>query len=137
MSDVPPAPADRSLAVVRVVVAVLLGIHGWNRIVSPGGPWFSSMLGFGGWLSSLGFPFGVAIATAITLGEVVGSLCLALGRFVVPACVMHGAILVAGIVMIHGRNGWFVVGAGRNGVEFSVLLLGCLVAIALPHLRRG
>jgi putative oxidoreductase len=38
--------------------------------------------------------------------------------------------------MVHASNGWFVVGAGRNGVEYSVLLLCCLTAIALPRLRR-
>jgi putative oxidoreductase len=136
LSDHDPALATRSLALVRIAVAVLLGIHGWVRLIPLEGPLLGGVLGFGGWLSSLGFPLGVGVAAAITLGEVVGSGCLALGRFVVPACLMHGTILLAGIVMVHASNGWFVVGAGRNGVEYSVLLLCCLTAIALPRLRR-
>jgi hypothetical protein len=39
-------------------------------------------------------------------------------------------------MLVHAPNGWFVVGARRNGVEFSVLLMACLVAVALPHLPR-
>ena len=41
--------------------------------------------------------------------------------------------LAAGIALVHAREGWFVVGLGRNGVEFSVLLIGCLVALALAQ----
>ena len=28
-------------------------------------------------------------------------------------------------------NGWFVVGAGRNGMEYSVLIVACLAAVFL------
>ena len=137
MPQIDPLLADRSLTLVRIAVAVLLGIHGWVRILPLEGAWLGGIVGFGGALTSKGFPLGVAVAGAITLGEVVGSACLALDRFVVPACLLHGTILLAGIVMVHAPNGWFVVGAGRNGVEYSVLLLACLTAIALPRLRRA
>jgi putative oxidoreductase len=52
-----------------------------------------------------------------------------------PLCAWFAFQLLMGIYLIHGRVGWFVVGAGRNGMEFSVLLLLCLVVIALsaPH----
>ena len=43
---------------------------------------------------------------------------------------MFAAIYIAGVVLVHAREGWFVVGAGRNGVEYSVLLIACLPAIA-------
>ena len=137
MPQIDPLLADRSLTLVRIAVAGLLGIHGWVRILPLEGVWLGGIVGFGGALTSKGFPLGVAVAGAITLGEVVGSACLALGRFVVPACLLHGTILLAGIVMVHAPSGWFVVGAGRNGVEYSVLLLACLTAIALPRLRRA
>ena len=44
---------------------------------------------------------------------------------------VHLVILITGIVMVHGREGWFVVGGGRNGVEYSVLLIICLVTLFL------
>ena len=39
--------------------------------------------------------------------------------------------LSAGVYLIHWGAGWFLVGAGRNGTEFSALLILCLLAIAL------
>ena len=46
--------------------------------------------------------------------------------------------IAAGIVMVHAASGWFVVGAGRNGVEYSVLIVACLFATAMlePLARR-
>ena len=47
-------------------------------------------------------------------------------------------VYLAGIVLVHAPAGWFVVGLGRNGMEYSVLLIACLLLVgwqALP--RRG
>jgi putative oxidoreductase len=38
--------------------------------------------------------------------------------------------------MIHAAEGWYVVGAGRNGVEFNVLLIGVLVYLAIIN-KKG
>jgi putative oxidoreductase len=113
--------------IVRFAVAVLLGIHGAHRAVT------GSYLLFGQYLAAKGFPAGTALAAAITIGELVGAAALLLNRGVFWACAGHALVLVGGIVMVHAPAGWFVVGAGRNGVEFSVLLLACLAAIAWPH----
>ncbi len=40
-------------------------------------------------------------------------------------------LIVHGVArIVHGREGWFVVGAGRNGMEYSVLLITVLAAVA-------
>jgi putative oxidoreductase len=40
--------------------------------------------------------------------------------------------------MIHGREGWFVVGGGRNGMEFNFLLIFALLTLMFPHgLRKN
>lgn len=117
--------------VVRVTVAVLLGIHGLVRPLDGG------VAGFGGWLGSQGFPFGVALAWAITLFEIVGATCLALGRWVRVVASGHILILLGGIAMVHAPEGWFVVGRGRNGVEYSVLLVACLVSVILSSRPRA
>jgi uncharacterized membrane protein YphA (DoxX/SURF4 family) len=39
--------------------------------------------------------------------------------------------LAAGIALVHWPAGWFVVGAGRNGMEYSILLILCLAALIL------
>ena len=113
--------------ILRVAVATVLGIHGVHRAVTGG------YLLFGQYLSSTGWPAGTFLAAAITLGEMLGATALLANRLVFWACCGHALILAGGIVMVHAPAGWFVVGAGRNGVEFSVLLLACLAAIAWPH----
>ena len=37
--------------------------------------------------------------------------------------------IATGIALVHAPAGWFVVGLGRNGVEYSVLILFCLAAL--------
>lgn len=117
-------PRLSPLAVVRVGAAAMLVIHGVSRIR------FGGVSPFGGFLSQNHLPFGSALAWAITVVEIAGGLTLAAGRFVRPLCVWFVVQLLAGIVLVHGREGWFVVGLGRNGVEYSVLLIVCLLAVA-------
>jgi putative oxidoreductase len=116
-------PAVRAL---RIGVALLLFIHGVARIVNGVGP-------FGTWLNSLGFPWGAGLAWGITLVEILGTPWLAAGRFVPPLCGWFILQLLAGIWLVHAKAGWFVVGAGRNGVEYSVLLILCLGCLAWLH----
>lgn len=122
--------ALQPIVLLRVGVALLLGIHGYYRALTGGAPLF------GGYLSSIGIPLGGAVAWGITLFEMIGSVLLAAGRGVRWIAAGHALILCGGIALVHGREGWFVVGAGRNGVEYSVLLLLSLAVIAWSH-RRG
>lgn len=118
--------------VLRVVLAGLIAAHGWAR-------WFAGGVEpFGGFLDAQGFPFGFAIAAGITVLEIVGTLLLLAGRWVFPLCCVYAAIYAMGIVLVHAPAGWFVVGLGRNGSEYSVLLIACLLCVGLQHWRpRG
>jgi putative oxidoreductase len=42
-----------------------------------------------------------------------------------------------GIILVHAKEGWFVVGAGRNGVEYSVLLIAVFVALAISGFEKS
>jgi putative oxidoreductase len=119
--------------ILRIHLAGLVAAHGYYRLLTGG------TAGFGQYLESQDLPFGLAIAWGITLTEVVGSLLLAAGRFVFPVSVLLSAIYLVGIFMVHASNGWFVVGAGRNGAEYSVLLIVALLCVGLQHLpaRKG
>lgn len=117
----------RAVLIVRVAVAVLLGIHGWFRAFS------GTMPLFGDFLEGVGLPAGLAAAWAITAFEMTGAILLAAGRYVRVVVPGFALILLGGIATVHAAEGWFVVGAGRNGVEFSVLLLACLAAVWLAH----
>ena len=114
---------DPGIALLRVGVAVLLFIHGVFRVVDGG------VTPFGGFLGTKGIPFGSAVAWLLTVVELIGTPLLAIGRFTRPLVVWFALELAAGIVLVHAKEGWFVVGGGRNGVEYSVALLIALIAI--------
>ena len=115
------------LGMLRVCVALLLLAHGVARatlgIVDDFGVFLAGLplLGPGG---------GLALAWCITAVEVLGGATLAVGRLVVPLSAWFVLQLFGGIALVHAREGWFVVGAGRNGVEYSVLLIAVLTAVA-------
>lgn len=116
-----PRPA---LLCFRTLVAALIGIHGWYRLLHGGSP------PFGEWLASQGVPGPHLVAWGITFAEVIGSACLALGVCVRPFACLFMLVYATGIALLHAHEGWFVVGAGRNGSEYSVLLIASLALIA-------
>lgn len=120
--------AKKVLSIQRVVLSIIIAAHGWAR-------WLSDAVEpFGAWLDSLGFPFGLAIAYSITALEILGTPVLAFGKFVAVLCSMYAGIYLLGIVLVHAPEGWFVVGLGRNGMEYSVLLVVCLLGVGYQHL---
>jgi putative oxidoreductase len=112
--------ARAGVVVLRVAVASVFVIHGLARVAN-------------------GTVAGVVVAWAITMVEIAGGLALALGRSVRWLAAWFILQIAAGIVMVHAPSGWFVVGAGRNGAEYSVLIVACLFATAMldGHSRRS
>lgn len=121
---VSPVRAATALEALRITVALLILIHGVYRLTMGG------VEPFGTWLGSLGFPYGYGWALAVTLYELIGPALMLARRWTSLAALGHAAILSLGLVLVHLPFGWFVVGAGRNGVEYSVLLIAALLAIA-------
>ncbi|MET0620904.1 MAG: DoxX family protein [Thermoanaerobaculia bacterium] len=115
----------RGITIVRVAAAATMIIHGTFRVFDGG------VSGFGQFLGSQGLPAGVAVAWLLTIVEIAGGLLLVAGRFVRPLCAWFILELLAGVVMVHFREGWFVVGGGRNGFEYSTFLIVCFAAVAL------
>ncbi len=136
MNEAPHALRDhRSVVALRCVLAVLIAAHGWYRLTTGGIPLF------GAWLESQGWPFATAIAAAITLIEVVGTPLLVLGRCQFVLCLCYAAIYSVGLVIVHLPFGWYVVGPGRNGMEYSALLISAFMILAYQSrpdfARRG
>ena len=119
----------RGMTIVRAAAAGMMIIHGAYRIFAGG------VTPFGGFLSSQGLPAGVAIAWILTIVEIVGGALLVAGRFVRPLCAWFSLELLAGIALVHFKEGWFVVGGGRNGFEYSALLIVCFAAVAVDAAR--
>lgn len=119
----PSTHSERGLDIIRIVVSLVLSVHSIYRIVA------GDVSGFGEFLGSSGFPFGVALAWLITLSTLASSIAIIVRWLVVSACICHMVVLFAGILMDHIHDGWFVVGGGRNGMEYSVVLIACLLGI--------
>ncbi len=117
------------LILFRILLCGIIAAHGWARLLSDG------VLPFGGFLDTHDIPGGVLIAWVITLLEIVGSIVMAFGsRYTPHLCAVYAGIYAVGIVMVHMQEGWFVVGLGRNGMEYSVLLIASLVLVGYNHL---
>jgi len=117
-----------ALNLIRFAAAGNMLIHGIYRLSSNGvGP-------FDSWLSGLGFP--PFTAWLITIFEVAAAIMIMMGRWVAPLCIVFIAELGMGIFLLHRHEGWFVVGGGRNGMEYSVLLIVCFTATAMVYWKK-
>ena len=122
-----PGRAIQGLVIIRIAIAIILGVHSVSRIVK------GDVAGFGTHLNSIGLPLGVPFAWFITLSTLGASVAMISGRLVVPSCVIHIIVLLTGIFLVHAPHGWFVVGGGTNGMEYSVTLIVCLLGIAWSY----
>ena len=118
----------KSTLILRIAVAIILLMHSvpgmFNNGVNDFGNFYLNTIGFA--------PFGVAIAWLIKLSHLAAAILLLMNKYIKPASIATILVLVLGILMIHFKEGWFVVGGGRNGVEFNFLLICVLLAIMFP-----
>ena len=118
--------------VLRITLAAVFFMHGVPSIFTGAVNNFGNL-----YLNDVGFaPIGLPLAWMVKLSHVACAVLLILNRYIRVAALITIPILVAGIIMIHAAEGWFVVGAGRNGVEFNVLLIGVLVYLAIIN-KKG
>lgn len=126
-----PTPSDAQLwLLLRLTLAGLLAAHGWTRLLGGG------VVPFGEWLQTQGLPAGFYLAAAVTGYEIIATLLYAAGKWVWPLSLGFIAIYATGLWLVHAPFGWFVVGAGRNGVEYSVLLIICLALTGFRAYRQ-
>lgn len=116
-------------ALLRLPVAIILIMHSvpgmFNNGINDFGNFYLNQVGFA--------PMGVYIAWAIKLSHVVCALCFLLNKYIKWASVVTIFVLIMGIIMVHYKEGWFVVGGGRNGVEFNILLIFVLLSFMFPN----
>jgi putative oxidoreductase len=120
---------QHSTFILRLATAIILFVHSvpgmFNGGVNDFGRFYLNEQGFA--------PFGVALAWAIKLSHVAAAILLLWNKWLKWACGVTIAILVAGIAMVHFKEGWFVVGGGRNGWEYNFLLICVLLTIMWPN----
>lgn len=112
-------------AILRYAIAIILLSHSVFGMFDGGINDFGNL-----YLNKVGFaPFGVAIAWSIKLSHVFCAILLALNKYIRLACFASIFVLIMGIIMVHFKEGWFVVGGGRNGVGYNFVLICVLTAI--------
>jgi putative oxidoreductase len=116
---------DLALTIIRIAAAANMLIHGISRAVTGG------VSGFDESLSSLGFP--PYSAFVVTAFELIAAVLIILNRWTSILSIFFCLELIMGIILVHGPEGWFVVGHGRNGSEYNVLLILCFVSIILAY----
>jgi putative oxidoreductase len=123
-----------STFLLRIAIAIILLAHSIPGMFNNGINDFGDL-----YLNQIGFePLGIPIAWAIKLSHIIAALCLIFEKFVKWACIVTIFVLIAGIIIVHFKEGWYVVGGGRNGVEFNFILIMALLTIMFPEgLKKG
>ena len=112
-------------AILRISIAIILLSHSVLGMFDGGINDFGNF-----YLNKIGFaPFGVAIAWIIKLSHVVCAILLVMNKYIRLACFATIFVLIMGIIMVHFKEGWFVVGGGRNGMEYNFILICVLTAV--------
>lgn len=112
-------------AILRLSVAIILLSHSMFGMFDGGINDFGNL-----YLNKVGFaPFGVFLAWSIKLSHVLCAILLVFNKYIRLACFATILVLIMGIIMVHFKEGWYVVGGGRNGVEYNFVLICVLTAI--------
>lgn len=117
--------------ILRVALAIILLTHALGGMFNGGINDFGNLF-----LNQIGFaPVGVPLAWAIKISHILAAICLLTNKFIKPAAVITIFILIMGIILVHGKEGWFVVGGGRNGVEYNFILIVVLIYLIFPNIN--
>lgn len=116
----------------RLAVSIILFLH------AVAGMFNGNINGFGEALNECAFgicfaPLGVPIAWAIKLSHLACVYSLLADKYVNLTSLITIFILIMGIILIHGKKGWFVIGGTYGGMEFSFLLIVSLLTIMFPN----
>ena len=115
--------------ILRFALAIIMIMHGLPGMFDNGVNDFGNL-----YLNEAGFaPFGLVLAWLIKISHVATAVLLLMNKYVKLASIITIFILLSGIYMIHFKEGWYVVGGGRNGMEFNFLLIFCFLALIFPN----
>ena len=112
------------LLILRLVIGLLLAAHGAQKLFG----WFGGygIAGTGGWLESIGFKPGKAMAVVTGLAELAGGLALAVGLLTpLAAAVVIGTMAVA--AWTHAAAGLW---ASNGGYELPLIIGAAAAALA-------
>jgi putative oxidoreductase len=118
------------LMVVRLGLGIVMFAHGAQKALGWfGGPGLNNSLGF---FEHMGLP--PALAYLPIAAELLGGLGLILGFLTRIAAFGVLCDMVAAVVLVHGRNGFFMNWSGtlgREGFEFHILAISMALAVLI------
>ena len=119
---------NKNLLLKFPLIAILL-VHSISGMFNNGINDFGNL-----YLNQVGFaPFGLYLAWIIKLSHLILAVSLVFDKYVKTPIIINILIFITGIFMIHIKDGWFVVGGGRNGVEFNFLLIFVLLYLLFQN----
>ena len=124
MRKFPFLTIPQALVMLRVITALIFIAHAVIRVTG------STVERFGVFLNSQGFVMGTTIVWILTAYEIIGGLLMTFGFLTRWLALGFFLILTVGLILIHAANGWFVGEHGTGGMEYSILLMAVLLAIA-------
>lgn len=113
---------ELGLTILRVVLGVIWIAHGVPKLTG-------GIEGTVNFLGGLGIPAPVLAAWFVALLESLGGFLLLVGWLVTPVALLLSIEMLVGIIVLHAPNGFYVVGSGHDGIEFSLLLIASLLAM--------
>jgi len=116
---------DRTF-LLRFALSVIMVMHGIPSFVD------MSVMEFGKGLEELVGWLGTPLAILVKLIHVVSIPALLLNKFLKPLAVLNIIIFVMGIILVHAKNGWYVVGGGTEGIEYNFLLIFSFATFLFP-----
>ncbi len=116
---------DRTF-LLRFALSIIMIMHAVPSFVT------MDVIDFGrGLEEDFGF-MGIPIALAVKLTHLLSIPALLINKYLKPLSILNIIVFIAGIIMIHGAHGWYVVGGGCNGVEYNFLLIFSFATFIFP-----
>jgi putative oxidoreductase len=118
---------DRTF-LLRFALIVIMIMHGVTSFAD------MSVIDFGNALTDV-FGFGVMgipMAILVKAIHVLTIPALLLNKYLKPMALLNIIIFIMGIVLIHWKNGWYVVGGGTGGIEYNFLLIFSFATFLFP-----
>jgi uncharacterized membrane protein YphA (DoxX/SURF4 family) len=116
-----------SFSVLRLLLALLIGLHGWYRILNGGVESYAVSL-------SSNAVFGMILAVSITALQAFGSILFAFKRFVFALSLAFATLYGGAIIFHHAQHGWFTSGAKEDGMEYAVMLMILSMCVGWQYL---
>ncbi|MBV1699167.1 MAG: DoxX family protein [Hyphomicrobiales bacterium] len=113
---------DVAYTALRVVVGIILLVHGWTKVGTYG------VAGVSGMMAKNGLEPAMAFAIAAMLLETVGAICIIIGLFTRFFAAALAIEMLIGLLAVHLKAGF---SAGHGGYEYILLIGVVMFAIAI------